>query len=219
MNLNPLKNAIKLLSYNTFIPIFYEPLMFLIRKERHRALNLLDFRPGDKLIIPGIGMGHDLPYIPSSVHVEGIDLSDVMLSAATLRVMGLHLDNVDLKVMDAERLRYPEDTFDKAVLILFLSVVFEPRKVFSEVVRVLRPGGIILVFDHFIKAGAFPEKVLKAVDLLMKPIFTSVVRVFEEIIEGQGVSVEREVMLKVPGFKIYLVRKGQEVSSDTDNPQ
>jgi phosphatidylethanolamine/phosphatidyl-N-methylethanolamine N-methyltransferase len=212
VNLNPLKNAIKLLSYNTFIPVFYEPLMFLIRKERHRALNLLDFRPGDRLIIPGIGMGHDLPYIPSSVNVDGIDLSDVMLSAASLRVKGLRLDNVDLQVMDAESLRYPEGTFDKAVLILFLSVVFDPRRVFSEVARVLKPGGTILVFDHFIKAGAVPEGVLRAVDLLMKPIFTSVVRVFEEITKDQGVSVEREIMSRVPGFKIYLVRKGQEFS-------
>jgi len=208
VNLNPLKNAIKLLSYNTFIPVFYEPLMFLIRKERQRALNLLDLKPGDNLLIPGVGMGHDLPYIPSSVHVEGIDLSDVMLSAATLRVKGLHLDNVDLNVMDAEMLKYPDDSFDKAVLILFLSVAFNPRKVFSEVVRVLKPGGVILVYDHFIKAGSLPSPVLKAVDLVMKLTFTSVARVFEEIIEGQGVSVVREVLSRVPGFKIYLLRKG-----------
>jgi len=207
VNLKSVRNAIKLLSYNTFIPIFYEPLMFLIRKERQRALNLLDFKPGDNLLIPGVGMGHDLPYVPSSVHVEGIDISDVMLSAATLRVKALHLDNVDLSVMDAEMLTYPDDSFDKAVLILFLSVAFNPRKVFSEVVRVLKPGGVILVYDHFIKAGSFPPSVLKAVDLVMKLTFTSVARVFEEIIEGQGVSIVREVLSKVPGFKIYLIRK------------
>jgi ubiquinone/menaquinone biosynthesis C-methylase UbiE len=179
----------------------------MIKKERQRALGLLEFKPGDNVIIPGIGMGHDLSYIPRNIHVEGIDLSDVMLSGAALRMKNLHRDDVTLKVMDAESLEYPDNYFNKAIMILFLTVVFDPKKVLSEVVRVLKPGGEILVFDHFIKPGTVPSPVLKTIDAFMKVTFTSVARVFEEIIEGQGVSVGKEVPSKIPGFKMYLLRK------------
>ncbi len=207
MEQNLLRNAFKLLSYNTFIPFIYDPLMYLIKKERQRALEMLEFQRGDNLLIPGIGMGHDLPFIPGDIHIEGIDLSDVMLSGATLKAKNLHRDNIALKVMDAESLEYADNHFDKAVLILFLTVVYDPKKVLAEVVRVLKPGGKILVLDHFVKSGVVPTSVLKALDNVMKFSFTSLSRVFEEIIEGQGVSVVSEITSKIPGFSIYILSK------------
>lgn len=207
MEQNLVKNAFKLLSYNTFIPLVYDPLMYLIKKERKSALEMLEFQKGDNVLIPGIGMGHDLAFIPGDIHIEGIDLSDVMLSGATLKAKNLHRDNIALNVMDAETLEYPDNHFDKAVLILFLTVVYDPKKVFSEVVRVLKPGGKILVLDHFVKSGVVPASVLKVLDTVMKFSFTSLSRVFEEIIEGQGVSVVSKVSSKIPGFSIYVLSK------------
>lgn len=207
MEKNLLKNSFKLLSYNTFIPFVYDPLMYLIKKERQRALELLEFTRGEKVLIPGVGMGHDLPYIPADVEVEGIDLSDVMLSGATLRAKNLNRGNVALKVMDAEALEYPDNYFDKAVLILFLTVVYDPKKVLSEVARVMKPGGKILVLDHFVRSGLVPAPVLSILENIMKLSFTSFSRVFEEIAEGQGLSVVSEFSSKIPGFSIYVLRK------------
>ena len=202
------KNTLKLLSYNTFIPLAYDPIMYLIKKERQRALEAMAFKQTDSVLIPGIGMGNDLPYLAGNVdHIVGVDISDVMLSGASLRAKNLHLDNVELRVMDAEALEYPDNHFDKAVLTLFLTVAYDPKKVFSEVVRVVKPGGEILVFDHFVKQGAIPTPILKAIDAFMKVTFTSVARVFEEIIQGQRVTIIKKLASKTPGFKIYVLRK------------
>ncbi len=208
MKNNLFKNSLKLLSYNTFIPLVYDPIMYLIKKERQRALEAMSFKQTDTVFIPGIGMGNDLPYIASTVNrIVGIDVSDVMLSGASLRAKNLHLDNVELRVMDAEELEYPDNHFDKAVLTLFLTVAFDPKKVFSEAVRVVKPGGEILVFDHFVKQGTIPTPLLKTIDAFMKVTFTSIARVFEEIIEGQRVTVNKKLSSKAPGFKIYVLRK------------
>jgi len=205
---NLFKNALKLLSYNTFIPLVYDPLMYLIKKDRQRAMDAMEFEQTDTVFIPGVGMGNDLPYLANRVgHITGIDVSDVMLSGASLRAKNLGVTNVDLKVMDAELLQYPDGHFDKAVLTLFLTVAFDPKKVFSEVVRVLKPGGEILVFDHFVKQGALPSPLLKTLDTFMKVTFTSIARVFEEIIEGQQVTIVKELSPKTPGFKIYVLKK------------
>ncbi len=208
MKNNLFKNTFKILSYNTFIPLVYDPLMYLIKKERQRALEAMSFQRGDAVLIPGVGMGNDLPFIANYAgHVVGLDISDVMLSGASLRAKNLRLNNVELKVMDAELLEYPDNYFDKAVLTLFLTVAFDPKKVFSEVVRVLKPGGEILIFDHFVKQGALPSPLLKALDTFMKVTFTSIARVFEEIIQGQRVSIIKKLSSKTPGFTIYVLRK------------
>jgi phosphatidylethanolamine/phosphatidyl-N-methylethanolamine N-methyltransferase len=202
------KNAFKLLSYNTFIPLAYDPLMYMIKRDRQRALDAMSFNESDNVFLPGIGMGNDLPYFANNVnHITGIDISDVMLSGASLRAKNLHLTNVELKVMDAESLEYPDNHFDKAVLTLFLTVAFDPKKVFAEVVRVLKPGGEILIFDHFVKQGAFPAPILKTIDAFMRVAFTSIARVFEDIIQDQRVTIIQELSSKTPGFKVYVLKK------------
>ncbi len=208
MKNNLFKNTFKMLSYNTFIPLVYDPIMYMIKKERQRALESVAFQRSDTVFIPGVGMGNDFPYIGNRVDkIVGIDVSDVMLSGAALRAKNLHLNNVDLKVMDAEELDFPDNHFDKAVLTLFLTVAYDPQKVFSEVVRVLKPGGEIVVFDHFVKPGTIPAPLLKTIDAFMKVTFTSIARVFEDIVRDQRVTVTKELRSKTPGFKIYVLRK------------
>jgi ubiquinone/menaquinone biosynthesis C-methylase UbiE len=202
-----IKNTVKLLSFNSFIPFFYEPLMYLIKRERKRALSLLDLKKGAKVLIPGVGMGHDLPYLPQNIHIEGVDISDVMLSAASLRAKKLGLQNVNLSLMDAERLEFDDNTFDAAILILFLTVVFNPRKALSEIVRTLKPGGEILVLDHFIQPVPSISPLIKAVDGILKYNFTSIARVFDDIIDGQGISISEKIPSRIPGFSIYMLCK------------
>ena len=205
-----MKNLIKLLSFNTFIPFFYPALMLPLRPFRKKAIERLNFKPGDKVLIPGVGTGHDLPFIPKDADVTGIDISDVMLGIGNAKLKVFRrAGHTELVKMDAEELRFDDGTFDKAILSLFLTVVFDPKKAFAEIVRVTKPGGEILIYDHLMRKGGMPEKVLKPIESILRYSFASVTRSLDDIIEGQPVEVKESFTGDAVGFVkgFLLIRK------------
>ncbi len=105
---------------------------------------------GGRVVDVGVGTGLELPMFDSRVRITGIDLSEPMLRGAQRRVSREKLGNVDgLLVMDATRLAFPDGAFDAAVVPYVLTVVPEPRAMMDEVRRVVRPGGEIVLVNHF----------------------------------------------------------------------
>ncbi|KJR42787.1 phosphatidylethanolamine N-methyltransferase [Candidatus Magnetoovum chiemensis] len=206
-----LKNLVKVMSFNTFIPFFYPALMLPIKPWRKKAIKMLNFNPGDKVIIPGVGSGHDLTMLPKDVETVGIDISDVMLGIGKIKAKAFGIDkHVTLKKMDAEKLQFDDNYFDKAILSLFLTVVFDPKKAFAELVRVVKPGGQILIYDHLLRKGEIPKVIAKPVDAVLSYSFASVTRVIDDIIEGQPVSIEEVQNGDLVGFvKAFLLVKGK----------
>jgi ubiquinone/menaquinone biosynthesis C-methylase UbiE len=195
-------DTFKYLSFNTWILPFYPFLMASIRSWRKKAIAMVDFKEGSKVIIPGVGSGHDLPFIPKDVTVEGIDITDVMLGIAKAKVKLYKMDNVTLKKMDGEKLDYPDNSFDIAILSLFLTVVYDPNKAFSEVMRVVKPGGQILIYDHILREGTIPKIIAKGLDAVLKFSFASVTRTYEDIIKDHSV----ELVKVIPGDPVGFVK-------------
>ena len=83
--------------------------------------------------------------------IVGIDLAGGDAACgAQRRVARERLGHVDgLLVMDATRLAFPDGAFDAAVVPYVLTVVPEPRAMLDEVRRVVRPGGEIVLVNHF----------------------------------------------------------------------
>jgi ubiquinone/menaquinone biosynthesis C-methylase UbiE len=197
----------KKLTYRLISPI-YDTLISSIEAERKRAIDLFKFNHGERLLIVGIGTGADLQFLPSGIEIEGIDDSPEMLKRAMKKAERLKMDNVKLRIMDAESLNYLDNYFDKVTLFLILSVVDNPRKAFSEAVRVLKTGGEIAVFDKFLKYGQKPDLIRKGANIILSNFGTDINRVFEDIIEGQPVQVAKKVRSTLKGFfMIYLCRK------------
>ncbi len=112
-----------------------------------RVLNALD--PGRILEI-GVGTGLALPRYKPEHRITGIDLSPDMLARARSRVEHQKLGNVDqLAEADATRLAFPDHSFDAAVAMFLITVVPDPIAVLAEAVRVVRPGGRIVLANHF----------------------------------------------------------------------
>jgi len=114
---------------------------------RQQAIKLLNLRPGEQLLIPGIGTGMDLPLIPPGVSVVGVDISGEMLAKARLRIDGRH---VTLLQMDAQALEFADGSFDAVLFNLILSVVPDGAVALREAWRTLRPGGRAAIFDKFL---------------------------------------------------------------------
>lgn len=115
---------------------------------RRRAAGFVNARGGDVLEV-GVGTGLALPMY-RGVSVTGIDYSEEMLDKARGRVADLGLTAVrSLRQMDARALDFADASFDTVTSMHVLSVVPDPEKVVSEMARVCRPGGRVVIVVHF----------------------------------------------------------------------
>jgi phosphatidylethanolamine/phosphatidyl-N-methylethanolamine N-methyltransferase len=102
--------------------------------------------PGSVLEV-GVGTGLNFSYYPRDRRVEALDLSEEMLKRARARAERQQI-NVDLLQMDAQRLEFPDESFDWAVATFVFCSVPDPVQGLSEIRRVLRPGGRALLLEH-----------------------------------------------------------------------
>jgi phosphatidylethanolamine/phosphatidyl-N-methylethanolamine N-methyltransferase len=135
--------------YEVLARVYDDAFDWALGPGRRRAVELLPVRSGQRVLEVGVGTGLSLPYYPPGCHVTGIDISDAMLEQARERVEQLGRPEVDLRVMDARDLSYPDATFDHVLAPYVISVVPEPQKVMAEIRRVCKPGGDVVVVNHF----------------------------------------------------------------------
>jgi ubiquinone/menaquinone biosynthesis C-methylase UbiE len=92
-----------------------------------------------------VGTGLNLPHYPAGTTVTGVDLSDGMLAIARDRVDDAA---VTLQQGDAHDLPFPAGSFDTVVCTFGLCAIPDPDRALHEMVRVLRPGGALILVDH-----------------------------------------------------------------------
>jgi phosphatidylethanolamine/phosphatidyl-N-methylethanolamine N-methyltransferase len=105
---------------------------------------------GGNVLEVGIGTGLALSFYRPHIAVTGVDLSVDMLARAQARATRMGLHNVAaLQQMDARQLDFPDASFDHVAAMHIMSVVPEPERVLAEMARVCRPGGSVLIANHF----------------------------------------------------------------------
>ncbi len=103
-----------------------------------------------EILVVGVGTGLELPLLPLSNRVTGVDVSRAMLDVARRRVARLGLAQVAaLLEMDAQALTFDDAAFDVALAPFVMSVVPDPAKTLDEMWRVVRPGGELVLINHF----------------------------------------------------------------------
>jgi len=126
------------------------------------AMERMGIRPHDRVLEVGVGTGINTSLYPKNCHITGIDFSRPMLEKARERVSREGLRNVRLLEMDAASLTFPDDSFDIVYAPYLVSVVPDPVQVVREMRRVCRPGGKIIILNHFRSANPILSRVERA---------------------------------------------------------
>jgi phosphatidylethanolamine/phosphatidyl-N-methylethanolamine N-methyltransferase len=138
----------------------------ILQAGRREAMHQLALQPGNQILEIGIGTGLTAPLYPDDCYITGIDVSESMLREAARNLDGRR--NIQLVRMDAARLTFSAESFDVVYAAYVISVVPDPLAVLSEMRRVCRVGGHIVLLNHFLSDIPFLSKV----ERLFSPIAT-----------------------------------------------
>jgi len=174
----------------------------------HEVIDSLNLRPGQQVLEVGVGTGVSLEGFPPYVKVVGIDPSADMLAHAVERVRENRWNHVELKQGDAQKLDFPDNSFDDVLTFHVISVVPEPMKMMTEMVRVCKPGGRIVMVNHF----SSPNPAIYLWNSLINPItrhlgWTTRLRA-RDILNGHNITVERfEPVTRFSIHTLIIARK------------
>src|SRR5437764_1305288 len=104
---------------------------------------------GGRILDVGLGTGISLADYSRNNRIVGVDYSEPMLRKARARVAAHGLTHVEtLAVMDAQRLGFPNASFDVVVAQFVITAVPDPEATLDEFARVTKPGGEIILVNH-----------------------------------------------------------------------
>jgi len=107
--------------------------------------------PGERVLDLGSGAGTDSLIAAQMVgeqgHVTGIDMTPQMLARARAAAAEMGASNVEFVESEAERLPFPDASFDVVISNGVIDLIPDKDAVFAGIFRVLTPGGRIQIAD------------------------------------------------------------------------
>lgn len=153
-------------AYARWAPVYDTTFGRIADAGRNEAVDLVNRGGSGAVLEVGVGTGISLPRYDNALRVTGIDLSPAMLKKARRRVARQTLTNIAaIEEMDAGAMTFADASFDAVIAMYVLTVVPDPAAVMAELVRVCRPGGEVIVVNHFSR----DKGMLAAVEKAMAP--------------------------------------------------
>ena len=206
-------------AYARWAPVYDLTFGIIADSGRKRAVRYINTLPASRILEAGVGTGISLPTYDRKHEIVGIDLSPEMLRKAEERIRRHNLDNARVMEMDVCNLDFEDNSFDVVAAMYVLTVVPDPEKAMRELARVCKPGGQVILVNHFSTDEGLRGKVEKrmarfAEDLGWRPEFPK-----EAVMVCDELKVEEEVPLRPFGlFTMLRFRKAAEAGMNVANP-
>lgn len=195
------------LRYTAYAPFYDAIASRAFRRPRRIALGQVDWEPGMRVLLVGVGTGLDLPFLPYDIELHATDLAQAMVKRTAKRAEALRRD-VECRVMDAEALNYPDEHFDVVIMHLILAVMPNPKQGLAEAHRVLKTGGQLCVMDKF-QADTQPAGAgRRLLNILTSTLATDITRQAHPLLSEAGFLIRHDEPVLMNGlFRALLAAK------------
>ena len=167
------------------------------------VITSLNIRPGAKVLEVGVGTGLSLAAYPTHCEVTGIDLAPEMLERAKQKAAENGWRHFRLLQMDALNLDFPDNVFDYVTSFHVISVVPDPVRMMQEIHRVCKPGGTVVIINHFRTTKPVLGALIGALDPLTRRLGWSASLRLSEAFDGVPVRIEKR--FKTSPFSLFTV--------------
>lgn len=162
-------------------------------------------RKGDHVLDLGSGAGNDC-FVARTLtgdegRVTGIDFTDAMVEKANANLQKTGFSNIQFIKGDIEEMPLSDNTFDVVISNCVLNLVPDKEKAFSEIYRVLKPGGHFCISD-VVLVGQLPEKLRQAAEMYAGCVSGAVQKnAYQDLIRNKGfhaVEIKKEKAIEIP---------------------
>ena len=135
--------------YSDFAPLYDKIFGKIFYSRLEHVIENLEIPPGANVLEVGAGTGTSFPAYPTHCDVTGIDLAPDMLVRARQKITENSWTHLRVLEMNALDLNFPDNTFDYVTAFHVVTVVPDPVQMIAEAKRVCKPGGKIVIVNHF----------------------------------------------------------------------
>jgi len=207
-------------TYDIWSKVYDHSFGALVRRRQLRAVEQLQTEPGDRVLDLGVGTGLTLGHYADDVTVMGMDLSMGMLRKAKAKCDEHGLKHCHLIQGDAMLPPFADESFDHVIITHVISVVSDPAKLLQWAQRLVKPGGRVVVLNHFQSTN----RVIGWLEKVLNPLFVKIGWKSDLALEDLLVGVEMDVeycfkMSLIDIWRIVVLRKpkpGESLSSAAD---
>ena len=181
-----------------FGKIFYSRLSYVIKT--------LKLPQGAKVLELGVGTGTSFPAYPSHCEVIGVDLAPDMLDHARTKIRNNGWTHLKVLKMDALHLDFPDDSFDYIMAFHVVTVVPDPIRMMEEAQRVCRPGGRIVIVNHFTSESPILGSLTEALDPVTRRLGWRTDLKLDPFVRAAQLKIDR--VYKLSKLSLYTVLEG-----------
>src|SRR6185295_18775829 len=182
------------------------------------VIRSLDIPPGARVLELGVGTGLSLDAYPPHCQVTGMDLAPDMLERAQDKVNRNGWRHITLEQGDALELKFPDDTFDYVMAFHVVSVVPDPRRMMAEAQRVCRPGGSIVVINHFRSPRPLLARLQRTIEPITRWLGWTTLHLVD-VLDRRALHVERQWKTSARSlFTIVVARNAKAVPAMRPTP-
>jgi phosphatidylethanolamine/phosphatidyl-N-methylethanolamine N-methyltransferase len=198
--------------YSEFAPLYDRVFGKIFYSRLERVIEDSHIPRGAKVLEVGAGTGTSFPAYPSHCQVTGIDLAPDMLTRARQKIAENGWTHIKVLEMNALALNFPDNSFDFVMAFHVVTVVPDPVAMINEAQRVCKPGGKIVIVNHFTSDVPVLGSVTRSLDPLTRWLGWRTDLKLKAFIETTNLTVER--IYKISKASLYTVLVGTKTSNN-----
>ena len=198
--------------YSEFAPLYDRVFGKIFYSRLERVIEDSHIPRGAKVLEVGAGTGTSFPAYPNHCQVTGIDLAPDMLTRARQKIAENGWTHIKVLEMNALALSFPDNSFDFVMAFHVVTVVPDPVAMINEAQRVCKPGGKIVIVNHFTSDVPVLGSVTRSLDPLTRWLGWRTDLKLKAFIETTNLTVER--IYKISKASLYTVLVGTKTSNN-----